>query len=117
MYGCKVYRQDLEFPEGIHGNVIGGDASNMPLEDESATKMALHCSFEHFEKNSDIEFIIEANRVLCKGGKLCIVPLYLSNKYVVQTDPSILPFGGIPFENDAILYCAKGWGGSTWSIL
>ena len=110
LYGCKVYRQDLEFPEGIHGNVIGGNAGNMPLEDESVTKMALHCSFEHFEKNSDIEFIREANRVLCKGGKLCIVPLYLSNKYVVQTDPSILPFGGISFENDAILYCAKGWG-------
>jgi len=36
--------------------------------------------------------------------------LYLSSKYVIQTDPSVLPFGGILFDNDAILYCAKGWG-------
>lgn len=110
LYGCKVYRQDLLFPEGVHGNVIGGDAGNMPIEDGFATKMALHCSFEHFEQDSDIRFIKEASRVLRKGGKLCIVPLYLFNRYAIQTDPLVLPKGGIPFDNDAILYCARGWG-------
>ena len=109
LYGCKVYRQDLVFPEGVHGNVIGGDAGNMPLKDRFATKMALHCSFEHFEQDSDIRFIKEASRVL-RGGKLCILPLYLFNRYAIQTDPSALPKGGIPFESDAVLYCAKGWG-------
>lgn len=29
LYGCKVYRQDLVFPEGIHGNAIGGDAGSI----------------------------------------------------------------------------------------
>lgn len=109
LYGCKVYRQDLMFPEGIHGNIIGGDASNMPVQNEFATKMALHCSFEHFEQDSDIRFIKEASRVLKKTGKLCIVPLYLFNKYAIQTDPTILPKGGLSFESDAILYCAKGY--------
>lgn len=109
LYGCKVYHQDLWFPKGIHGNIIGGDASNMPIKDGFATKMALHCSFEHFEQNSDILFIREACRVLQKGGKLCILPFYLYNKYAIQTDPATLPKSGLVFEEDAILYCTKGW--------
>jgi len=109
LYGCTVYRQDLIFSEGIHGNVIGGDAANMPVKDEFATKMALHCSFEHFEQNSDKGFIKEANRVLKKRGKLCILPLYLFNQYAIQTDPSVLSKRGMAFESDAILYCAKGY--------
>lgn len=109
LYGCTVFLQDLAFNEGLNGNVIGGDASNMPIEDGFATKMALHCSFEHFEHNSDIAFIKEATRVLRRGGKLCIIPLYMFNKYAIQTDPAVLPFGGISFDEDAVLYCAKGW--------
>lgn len=109
LFGCKAFRQDLIFPEGIHGNIIGGDACNMPIEDGFTTKMALHCSFEHFEQDSDIRFIKEASRVLAKSGKLCILPLYFFNKYAIQTDPAALPKGGLPFESDAILYCAKGY--------
>jgi SAM-dependent methyltransferase len=111
IFGCKVYRQDLAFPEGIHGNKIGGDASNMPVKDGFATKMALHCSFENFpQQDSDIKFINEANRVLAKGGKLCIVPLYLFSKYAVETDLAVWPKGSLYFEPDAVLYCAKGTG-------
>jgi SAM-dependent methyltransferase len=109
LYGCKAYRQDLAFPKGIHGNTIGGDASNMPIEDDFCTKMALHCSFEHFEGNSDIKFIKEASRVLRKGGKLCILPFYLFTKYAIQTDPIVLPKSGINFEREATLYCARGY--------
>jgi SAM-dependent methyltransferase len=109
LYGCEVYRQDLVFPEGVHGNIIGGDAGKMPVENGFATKMGLHCSFEHFEQDSDIRFIKEASRVLKKRGKLCIVPLYLFKEYSIMTDPSFLPKGGIQFENDAVLYCWKGF--------
>jgi len=109
LYGCKTYRQDLIFPKGLHKNIIGGDASSMPVKDGFATKMGLHCSFEHFEQDSDIGFIKEANRVLGKEGKVCILPLYLFNRYAIQTDPVVLPRGGISFESDAILYCAKGY--------
>lgn len=108
-YGCKTYKQDLIYPEGIHGNIIGCDASNLPIEDNFFDKMALHCSFEHFENDSDIKFIKESSRVLKKGGKLCILPLYLFNQYAIQTDPAVLPEEGIIFDNDAILYCARGW--------
>ncbi len=107
LYKCKVYRQDLIFPEGIRGNIIGGDACDMPLKDGFATKMALHCSFEHFERDSDMKFIKEANRVLKKGGKLCIVPLLLYQRYCIKSNCSFLTEKTDIFDNDAIVYCAK----------
>ncbi|HVO67738.1 MAG TPA: methyltransferase domain-containing protein [Syntrophales bacterium] len=109
LYGCKVYRQDLKFPNGVNNNVIGGDAAHMPLEDGFATKMALHCSFEHFERDSDMRFIREASRVLSSDGRLCILPLYLFTVYAIQTDIAVLSEGSIKFENDAIIYAADGW--------
>lgn len=110
LYGCKSYRQDLKFAPGLHGERIGGSAASMPVPDGFVTKMALHCSFEHFEGDADTSFIKEANRVLASGGKLCIVPLYLHTEYAIQTDPAVLPKSGISFEPEAILYCARFWG-------
>jgi hypothetical protein len=109
LYGCSSYKQDLCFPEGVHGDTIGGDASNMPVEDGFASKIALHCSFEMFEHDSDILFIKEANRVLASGGKLCIVPLYLFIPYAIQTNPVTAIKSRISFESDATLYCKKDW--------
>ncbi len=107
LYACDAYRQDIIFPEGIHKDTIGSWADDMPVKNDFATKMAAHCSFEHFEGDRDIKFIREAARVLKKGGKMCILPLYLFDKYAIQTDPAIL-WGNKPlFEQDAILHCAK----------
>jgi hypothetical protein len=113
LFGCKTYRQDLVFTRGIHGNTIGGNACSMPVTDGFATKMALHCSFEHFENDSDIRFIKEADRILRKGGKLCIVPLYLFESYMIITNPANLSrkerMGeGALFDLDATLFCIKG---------
>ncbi len=109
LYGCTVYRQDLSFPRGVRGSVIGGDAASLPFETGFVTKMALHCSFEHFEGDSDFRFIREAGRVLRRGGRLCILPLYLYKEYAIQTDPMTMPKGGIDFADDAVLYVAKGY--------
>lgn len=110
LFGLTAYRQDLEYPSGIHGRKIGGDAAHMPVPDEFATKMALHCSFEHFEGESDIGFVREMARVLSPGGKACIAPLYLFDEYAIQTDPVVAVQGNVVFEDDAALYCAQGWG-------
>ncbi len=110
IYGCRAYRQDLAYPEGVHGDRIGGSAVAMPVADGFATKLGLHCSFEHFEGAADIEFIREAARVLKPGGKVCIIPLYLYPTYTIVTDPVALPRTGIAFEPDAVLYCWKGYG-------
>src|SRR5262245_55057307 len=85
--GCKVYRQDLYYMKrGIHGDDIGGDASHLPLQDESVSKISLHSSFEHFEGQSDIGFIREAGRILTVGGKMVIVPLFMEDTFRVETD-------------------------------
>jgi len=109
LYGCRTYRQDLLFPPGLRGNVIGGDAGAMPVPDGFATKMALHCSFEHFEGDADSRFIREAARVLAPGGRLCIVPLYLYTDYAIQTDPATLSLRGLRPDAGAAVYGARGW--------
>lgn len=109
LHGCTTFRQDMLYPEGLHGSRIGGDAAHMPVADGFATKLGLHNSFEHFEGESDVRFMHEAARVLRPGGRMCIVPLFLHDTYAVQTDPAALPSGGIPFEPDATIWCARGW--------
>jgi SAM-dependent methyltransferase len=109
LHGVTAYRQDLQYKPGMHDRRIGGNAAEMPVADGFATKMALHCSFEHFEGNSDSDFIEEAARVLAPGGRLCIVPLYLAERYSIQLDPISIPRQGIEFESDALLCCARGW--------
>jgi SAM-dependent methyltransferase len=110
LFGCATYRQDLNFPPGLHGDTIGSDASDLPVPAGFATRMGLHCSFEHFEGDADQRFVREAARVLAPGGRVCIVPFYLSEEYAVQTDPQAAGATDVPFETDAILHLAPGWG-------
>jgi hypothetical protein len=107
--GVQVYMQDLEYPEGIHGNMIGGDAAAMPIPDNFAHAMALHCSFEHFEGDADSRFIREAERVLKPGGVLCIVPLYVVEDYMVYTDPIIAQGEHVVFDSGALICAIPGW--------
>ena len=109
LFGAKTYRQDLAYPPGLNGVMIGGDAANMPVPGGFASKMALHCSFEHFEGDTDSRFIREVARVLRPGGAVCIVPFYLSEEYAIQTDPVVALSSGVVFEDDATVYCAQGW--------
>lgn len=86
-FNCRVYRQDLYFLEkGIHGEDIGGDASKIPLPRNSVSKISLHNSLEHFEGDSDIQFIRKAQRLLRPGGKLLVVPLFIGDEYTIETD-------------------------------
>lgn len=109
LYGCTTYRQDLSYPPGLNNRMIGGNAADMPVPNGFASKMALHCSFEHFENESDINFIKEVGRVLKPGGSVCIVPFYLHDKYAILTDPNVAVPQKVQFEEDAILYCDPTW--------
>ena len=97
--GATVYRQDLLYPEGIRSvefprissikpgrttvNIlsIGSDACSLPLTSSSVDSIALHCSFEHFEGDSDGRFTKEALRLLRPGGRMLIIPFYCGNTY------------------------------------
>lgn len=85
----NIYRQDIRYQKGIHDEYVGSNAENIPFDNNSIDKMALHCSFEHFENNSDIGFLKEAYRLLKPNGKLVITPLYMSEVAHILTSPSI----------------------------
>lgn len=104
----KVYIQDLKFPPGVNGNMIGGSAADLPLPDASVDAMTLHCSIEHFEGDADTGFVKEAGRVLRPGGKVCIVPLYLGQYPFILCDPS---WGrDITADKDTVVHFNPRWG-------
>ncbi|MFC2113729.1 methyltransferase domain-containing protein [Bacteroidota bacterium] len=84
----QVYQQDLIFPKGVHGDQIGGYASAIPFADNSVDAVTLHCSLEHFEGTSDIEFFQEMQRVLKPGGRIIILPFYIAYEYTIHVDPA-----------------------------
>ena len=99
--GFRTIDQDLAFPPGLHGEQLGGDAADMALPDNSADGMTLHCSFEHFEGDSDSRFVRECARVLRPGGRTVIIPLYLSDRHFIVTDPYHYTRESIPFDEGA----------------
>ncbi len=105
LHGWQIYRQDLAYEKGIHREYIGGDASSLPLPEESVHLLTLHCSFEHFEGDSDIGLIREAQRLLKPGGRVVIVPLYLSEEDRILTDPVVSIPGGIKFPDNSEIVC------------
>lgn len=107
LFGTKTFKQDLSYLSEFDGKQFGGDAAKMPVPDGFATKMGLHCSFEHFEGDSDIGFIREAQRVLKPGGLVCIIPLYLADEYSVVINPVIALSQGVLFEDKTTVCCVK----------
>lgn len=85
----QVWRQDLGYSAGIDGDRIGSFASSIPLSDDSLDAITLHCSLEHFEDDDDFKFFKEALRILRPGGRVCIIPLYMADDYIIGTSPSI----------------------------
>ena len=47
------YQLDLVYEPGIHCGKIGGDAGNMPVPDEFADILTLHCAFECFQGDAE----------------------------------------------------------------
>lgn len=108
-FGCTTYRQDLAYPAGLLGDQIGGDAAAMPVPDGFASKMALHCSFEHFEGDADMRFIREVGRVLRSGGRVCFAPIYLFEEFVNQAGVIAAHKTKVEFDAGATVYAKPGW--------
>jgi SAM-dependent methyltransferase len=105
--GVRAYRQDYAYPSGMRGDRIGGDACALPVPDGFADAMTLTCSYEHFEGDRDMAFLREAERVLAPGGRLCILPLYLSSTAHIRTNPSLLGMAGLLFDDQAVVCCRR----------
>ncbi|MHB8156627.1 MAG: class I SAM-dependent methyltransferase [Desulfocucumaceae bacterium] len=110
VYGANSFRQDIMYLPGISGDRIGGDACSLPVPGSFADKVALTCSFEHFEGDSDSRLLEEIGRVLRPGGRAYIVPLYLYIAHAVQTDPAVSVPSGVSFDEGATVYCVESWG-------
>lgn len=107
-FGCTVYRQDLDYPPGIHGSIVGGSAGNLPFPPNSISKMTLHCSLEHFEGDADMEFMRECERTLTPGGAVCVLPLYMAEVFTNVTDPEV-DRTGLMFDDCAKIAEVRGW--------
>lgn len=107
--GHHVIVQDLIFRPGLNGDVLGGNASAMDLSSSSIDAMTLHCSFEHFEGDSDMEFMRESARVLKPGGRVIILPFYLHQEYLTQADPCFLATDEILIDIGADLVAVPGY--------
>lgn len=105
---ATVYQQDLIYPPGVHGDRIGGNAADMHIPDAFADTLVLHNAFEHFEGAADTAFIPEAWRVLKPGGKVCILPLLLTEHFSNVTDP-LLNRPGIVWDRGARICPVPGW--------
>lgn len=99
-FGVQAYRLDLDYPPGVNGANIGAPADSIPLPDDSVGAMTLHCTIDHFEADADTGFIREAARVLRPGGRVCVLPVYLSDQPWNICDPRRFT-RGIGFDREA----------------
>jgi SAM-dependent methyltransferase len=80
----RLFLQDaLRAAPGLAGIVepVEGRLDALALADASVDCIACHHSFEHFRGDLDRRFLAEALRVLRPGGRLAIVPLFVSEVY------------------------------------
>lgn len=106
--GFRVIAQDLSYPAGLHGDILGGDAAAMELPEESIDGVTLHCSFEHFEGDADTRFVSNIGRLLKPGARAVILPLYLHNEFLIETDP-LISGGNVPVDDGARLTASFGY--------
>jgi len=108
--GFRVVEQDLVYEEGLQGDRLGGDAAAMQVPDGFADALTLHCSFEHFEGDTDVRFIEEVRRVLRPGGRAVIIPLYVHHKYLTLVDPFDLATSTVTVDSGASIVAPLGYG-------
>jgi Methyltransferase domain len=109
LYGITVFRQDLSYPPGVNGLTVGSNATEIPVLDGSIDRVSLHCSFEHFQGNSDSGFVKELARILKPGGMAAIIPIYVANNYQILSNPSYWPKYGIPSEEGASVVASQSY--------
>lgn len=83
----EAWRQDWNYTTDKTSKTLGGNASSLAVDDESFDALLLNNSSEHFEGESDLDFLTEATRVLKTGGKIIITPLLFGLERFITTSP------------------------------
>lgn len=107
----QTYLLDLAYPDGINGIKIGANAGDTKLPDNFVDKMGMHCAYECFEGDADIEYLKEASRILKPNGKFVITPLYIDKTYYNCTSDKC-DQDKIEFDQDAV----KVWRNDEYSV-
>lgn len=86
----NTYKTDLNYKTSEDLKMVGCNANDMSyFKDGSVSLIVSHNAWEHFEADSDIEYLQECARILKPGGKTVIIPLVLYDIGINTTDPSI----------------------------
>ncbi|MFH0911472.1 MAG: methyltransferase domain-containing protein [Planctomycetota bacterium] len=67
-------------PDGT--SVVGGDIGAIALPEGRLDKIACHHAFEHFQGDKDTAWIREIGRLLAPGGRACIIPIFIADRFV-----------------------------------
>ena len=87
----KIMAFALDLEEGNYSKLpyyIREDATKMHFKDNEVAAISLQSSFEMFLGNSDMDFVMEASRVLKANGKVVICPLYMHQKFLSTVSPN-----------------------------
>lgn len=101
----KAFAVDLN--QGSFGELnyyLQEDATQMHFTDGEVKGISMQSSFEMFVGDADIRFIREAARVLGRGGKLVISPLYMHRYFLSTTSPNYYQKG---FADRGALECIR----------
>ena len=80
------------------------NATNTRFADSSVSGVSLQCAFEMFSGNDDVALISELSRILKKGGKAVILPLYMHTSYRFYATPDFYGRNDQIRETDADAY-------------
>ncbi len=85
--GYRAIAIDLVIPPRFvaEPNYMAMDATATTFPDQSVSCASLHCAFEMFAGDDDTELVRELSRILVRGGRALIVPLYMHTHYCGYT--------------------------------
>ena len=72
------------------------NATKTSFADNSVRGVSLQCAYEMFQKEDDVLFIDELSRILKRGGKAIILPLYMHTHYCAYSTPEYFGKGYTP---------------------
>ncbi len=107
----EYWKQDLLFTTDVAAHVVGGFAQDMrQIENGFFDALTLHCSFEHFEGDSDVDFLAEVDRILSPVGACLILPLYLAETHRTYFDPTMVSASELEtYDSESDLIAAFGY--------
>jgi ubiquinone/menaquinone biosynthesis C-methylase UbiE len=96
--GIEAYAIDLGQVSEAYKNLSyyrTENATATSFTDASVNGASLHCAYEMFIGNDDVQFVREVARILAPGGKVIILPLYMHTHYCAYSTPEYFGKGYI----------------------